>query len=467
MTLWAAFRNYFTPVFLRENALIVAASLIVALLALNGFLMRDDTLAVLANSRHAVFLVWGACWIVPGTVYAHYWRQISTPLAPSIPRMIGTEYRAALVMTLLAVFLIDAPFVLSGARWSGMLTLTLGGIVLSGSFMPPVASARGMPSSAWLWITRVRLGLLAGLAIVGYQRRWLFHILEIPSALAVPLAVVCAVVLIALLWFVPTLMRRVIGRWERHQDARTSFGGGRFGGLAAILDWHPKFWPHAPVPAQFALPAGPIGMAIATIWQYGIIFAIDLTIYHFSGDARAVGLREITTQAMALTCGLTAAQMSQSLLNRSGFVLTYIAGLYGSRRQYSRSVFRHFVLNGTARGVFIVAVGLAVPLWLQMVTPVVAVADAVSIIVIILGSSLLGALPLLWYEFGGIGIAAFCAMFGYTFCYGGVFAALTAEHSLSWEIPATTATVAGLCGFVIYRIAPARLSEMDWPIEFE
>ncbi len=453
--------------FVRENALIAAASLIVVLLALNGFLMRDDALAVFADSRHAVFLIWGACWIVPGTVYAHYWRQISTPQAPSIPRMIGTEYCAALVMTLLAVFLIDAPFVLRGAPWLGMLTLTLGGIVLSGSFMPPVASARGMPSSAWLWITRVRLGLLAGLAIVGYQRRWFSRILGAPAALAVPLALVCAVVLIALLWFVPILMRRVIGRWERREDARMLLGGGRSGKLAAILDWQPRFWPRAPVPAQFALPAGPIGMAIGTIGQYGIIFAIDLAIYHFSGDARTVGLREATTQAMALTCGLTAAQMSQSLLNRSGFVLTFIAGLYGSRRQYSRSVFRHFVLNGTARGVFIVAVGLVVPLWLRMVTPAVAMADAVSIIVIILGSSLLGALPLLWYEFGGIGIAAFCAMLGYTFCYGGVFAALTAERSLSWKIPATIAMVTGLCGFVIYRIAPARLSEMDWPIEFE
>ena len=150
MTFLASLRNYFKPVFVRENALIAAASLIVVLLALNGFLMRDDALAVFADSRHAVFLIWGACWIVPGTVYAHYWRQISTPQAPSIPRMIGTEYCAALVMTLLAVFLIDAPFVLRGAPWLGMLTLTLGGIVLSGSFMPPVASAPGWPTgSTW------------------------------------------------------------------------------------------------------------------------------------------------------------------------------------------------------------------------------------------------------------------------------------------------------------------------------
>jgi len=463
----APLRNYFAPVFMRDNALIIAASWIVLLLVLNGVLVHGDIASIMADSRQTVFLTWGACWIVPGAVYAHYWRQVSTPQAPAVPGMIGAEFRAALVMTVLVILLIDLPFLVRGAPLIGMLALTLSGIVLSGSTMPPITSARGMPSQAWLWMTRARLALLAGLVLIGYQNRWFVQVLEAPLAFTVSLALAAGTILVALLWYLPVVMRGVIEGREQRQDARISRGRRKIASLAAISDWRPRLWPDAPVPAQFALPSGPIGMAVAGVGQYGIVFTIDLAIYYYSGDSWRATLHESAQQAMALICGLTAAQMSQSLLNRSGFALTFVAGRYGGRLHYSRSVFRAFVLNGVVRGIFVVAIGLVVPLWLRMLTPTAALSDGASIIVIILGGSLFGALPLFWHEFGGIGFAAFCAMFGYMFCYGGVFAALAAHGALALAIPATIAMIAGICGLTIYLIAPRRLATMDWPIDGE
>ncbi len=460
----AALRNYASVVLVRENPLVITAVWIMALLAVMAAVTQGNPISLLDHDRGLVYLLWGACWILPSVVLAHYWRQVLAAHAPAIPGLLGAEFRAALLMLVLVVALIDAPLVHLGAPVVGLLALTLVGVVISGSMVPPLVSARGMPGPLWLWATRLRLALLAGVVLLGLAHHWFGWLVAAPLSLTLPLCLAMSAIIIGVLWRVPGLIRQINAR---STPLPASLVVQRWGWLVRVLDWRPRFWPDAPVPAQFALPSGPIGLLVNIGVQYAIVFGVDYVVYHQSGAQHASGLHRAAQQSMALVAGLTVAQLSQSLLNRSGFALTFLAGRYGARLNYSRTVFRVFMINALIRCAVVTMIGMAMAVWLRMVSDEVAVIDGALILLTMLGSCLFGALPLLWHDFGGIGVAAFCAMSGYLFCYSGVFAALTATGAMVIAVPAVIAGVAVIGGAVIWRFAPGRLATMDWPVDTE
>ena len=460
----AALRNYASVVFLRENPLVITAIWIIAASGLMAAMTVGNPISLLDHDRGLVYLLWGSCWILPSVVLAHYWRQVLAAHAPAVPGMPGAELRAALVMLGLVIALIDAPWLRLGAPVGGMLALTLGGVVISGSLVPPLVSARGMPGPLWLWAMRLRLALLAGVVLFGFEHHWFGALVAAPLRVTIPLGLAMAAIIIGVLSRVPDLVRQVNARSTPLPALRARSGLGWF---RKLLDYRPYFWPDAPVPAQFALPTGPIGLLLNVGLQYAIVFGVDYVVYHQTGAHHASGLHRAAQQSMALVAGLTVAQLSQSLLNRSGFALTFLAGRYGARLNYSRMVFRVFMINALIRCVVVTMIGMAMAAWLRMVSDEVALIDGALILLTMLGSCLFGALPLLWHDFGGIGVAAFCAMGGYLFCYSGVFAALTARGAMVIAVPAVIAGIAVIGGTVIWRLAPGRLATMDWPVDTE
>ncbi|HQT88138.1 MAG TPA: hypothetical protein PK677_06240 [Acidiphilium sp.] len=466
----AALRNYLSIVFLRENPLVITAVWIIASSTLMAVFQHGDPIALLDHDRGTVYLLWGSCWILPSVVLAQYWRQVLAPHAPAVPGLLIAELRAALVMLVVVIAVIDAPLARLGAPISGLVALTLVGVVISGSMVPPLVSARGMPGPLWLWATRLRLALLAGVVLFGFQNHWFGWLVAANPALTIPLSLLMIAVIIGVLWRVPTFMRHLNARSTTRPDlqqSRPTPARLMLARLANFVRWRPGFWPDAPVPAQFALATGPIGLLINIAVQYAIIFGVDFAVYHNMASTRATGLHMAAEQSMALVAGLTVAQLSQSLLNRSGFALTFLAGRYGGRAQYSQSVFRIFLINGFIRCAVVAVVGMSIAAALHMVSIEVAIIDGLLILATMLGSSLFGALPLLWHDFGGIGVAAFCAMSGYLFCYSGVFAALTATGMFVIAVPAVIATIAVIGGAIIWMFAPGRLATMDWPIDTE
>jgi hypothetical protein len=461
----AALRNYLSIVFLRENPLVITAVWIMGSSALMAVVQHGNPIALLNHDRGTVYLLWGSCWILPSVVLAHYWRQVLADHAQAVPGLLTAELRAALLMLAIVVAIIDAPLARLGAPISGLLALTLVGVVISGSMVPPLVSARGMPGPLWLWATRLRLAVLAGVVLLGFQNHWFGGLVAAKPAFTIPLSVLMIAVIIGVLWRVPTFLRHLNARNTTRPELRQSRPT-----LARLIDfihWRPRFWPDAPVPAQFALATGPLGLLINIAVQYSIVFGVDYVVYHNMVHTSATGLHMAAEQSMALVAGLTVAQLSQSLLNRSGFALTFLAGRYGGRMNYSQSVFRVFLINGFIRCALVTIVGMSVAAALHMVSIEVAIIDGILILATMLGSSLFGALPLLWHDFGGIGVAAFCAMSGYLFCYSGVFAALTATGIFVIAVPAVIATIAVISGCIIWIFAPGRLATMDWPIDTE
>jgi hypothetical protein len=461
----AALRNYVSMVFLRENPLVIAAIWIILSSALTAAFQHGNPIALLDHDRAAVYLLWGACWILPSVVLAQYWRQVLAAHAPAVPGLLVAELRAALVMLALVVAIIDAPLARLGAPITGLIALTLVGVVISGSMVPPLVSARGMPGPLWLWATRLRLALLAGVVLFGFENHWFGGLVAAKPIVTIPLIMLMIAVIIGVLWRVPSVIRQLNARNTTRPELRQSRP--TLARLIDVIHWRPRFWPDAPVPAQFALATGPLGLLINITVQYGIVFGVDYVVYHNMAGTSATGLHMAAEQSMALVAGLTVAQLSQSLLNRSGFALTFLAGRYGGRMNYSQSVFRVFLINGFIRCALVAIIGMSVAAALHMVSVEVAIIDGVLILATMLGSSLFGALPLLWHDFGGIGVAAFCAMSGYLFCYSGVFAALTASGMFVIAVPAVIATIAVIGGTIIWIFAPGRLATMDWPVDTE
>lgn len=461
----AALRNYVSPVFVRDNMVIVAAGLdvtamLICLKSAARVVAHGGVRALLSHQSIFQTVWWMVAFLVPNAVTTHYWRQIKSNLATAIPDLAAAE-RAAVSIMLAGVFLLLAlPFLWLGAPVWGTLALTSIGLVMGGG----TTAAPG----AHRVVSVLRALLIAPIMLVGFAPGYLAMIMFAPPRLDAAIVLAIGVVMAAGLYYRPAQAAQQGEDVERRIDravgrrAVTRRPSVVFNGIRRLLFWKPWFLSDLPLPAALNLPLGPIGIGVS-ITAMTALFTLSMSVVSWiTGNGFVHAAMTQGRQTLGIGISLTLLAGGQWLLNRDDWPVLFMAGRYGGRQGFCRSMIRAHCSNIIQSSLWCGVVGAAGGVLFGAMRPDQAPLAAIAVFGIMFGMSFAPGLPLLWRERGGKA-ATFAAN------YAGYMIALMTFQTLIMRHGPTTlsliiAAAAMIFGIVMLRFIPARLAVMDWPI---
>lgn len=465
----AALRNYASPIFVRDNPMLIAAAGMVATTVAGA---PKAAALVAAGGIHALFLHqslflffwWYVAFYIPACFTLHYWREVGSNLATAIPGLRTAELLAITIALSLLTPLFAAPLIWLGAPITGALALAAIAMAGGGAF------SAGGPTGQAKGIARARMLLFVPMILVGSQPQYLGYILFAPAPVALALAGLALALTVSGLRYLPARAASQIEANEHRADLasntpRTGPVSAARHAIGRLMTWKPAFMPIQPLPIVLGVPLGPIGLAIVTCVQITIFLLYMPSFAWITGHGFITTLHQVAPQTIAFGVAVSLFGSGRWLLNRGDWPTLYMAGRYGGRTGYATAMGRAFRTNVIEIGVINTTVVVCLALALGIVTPLHAIPIALCSIAVIFGAGHLPALPLLWHEFGGKG---FTLMFSLASVYATMailgFGLLDHGPRL-WAI-ACAAVLLGL-GLAMARIAPRRLAAMDWPIETE
>lgn len=467
----AALRNYASPLFLRQNAMTVPA--LAMLLGAATLFPHAFSVAAHSGIRHLflhggggfTFAWWYISFYVPACLIFHYWRQIRSNIATSVPYLPDTEFAAIVILLVPTILVLAAPLIALGAPATGSLALS------SVATMSGGAMSSAGPTGHSKGIAVLRVFLFLPLMFAGTQPQYLAYILFASAPVAAAITIVASIVIVSGLRFYPARAASQIESAEHKFDLATSRPP-RTGviptalrAIGHVMTWKPAILSDRPLPMTLGVRLGPIGTTVLLLLQITLLllympFFAWLTGHHFIKT-----LIQAAPQSLGFGVAITVFGAGQWLINRSDWPSLYMAGRYGGRIGFSRAMsnaFRARTIEFSVTGAVLVT-GFA--LALGIVTSKTALPAALCCFGVLFGASYAPALPLFWQERGGKG---FILMFSMAAAFGvvGVLGFGILDHGLRlWGIGCSLAAFS--FGLIISRATPGRLALMDWPIETE
>ena len=465
----AALGNYWRPVFVRENQMLLSAAMF-SISAVMGFALQVHFIrlhgvrALFAHQSPAVMMWWLMSFMLTGGVARHYWRQITAGIAAAVPGLIDAEYAAILLMFALVLGVLTAPFIALGAPVIGSMALASIAMVVGG------AAGATVPTGQVGWVRR-----LSGLAMLPF-----FFLAFIPGMLGrvvfAPPSVAAVILLIGLgligsgLRYFPAkaLLQTdaLEGAIERQgvKSANINAVGGIFAALGRVLRWQPRWMGLGAVPTTMRMRVGPLGALVGQCVLTGLMLAVNLALAARSGDTShhiMAGLRGALPQSLIFGLFIS----GQWLMIRTEWPFFFMVGQHHGRLGFARLMFRAHRLHALqmAGSSGLLAVLMAAILGHAGIFR----AGLAGLVVtsLVFGLSYCAAVPLLWRRFGGKPVIVLFQMLGaliglFSIEFGIFF------HGFQPVVLGIGVLAVGF-GLVIERVAARRLAEMDWPLETE
>lgn len=466
----AALRNYVAAVFFRENPMLISAVSMV----LGTMVMFDRATRVVAHGgiralfMHRsifVFFWWYVAFYIPACVLFHYWRQVRSNLAMSVPHLKDAEFGAVVIVLVPLICLVASPLILLGAPLPG--GIALAAVAMAGGSAMGVAAPTGQSKG----LARFRLILFLPLLSAGALPQLLGYILFTPPLPAILIVIVAAGVMVSGLRFYPAQAASQGDLAEQRAD-RARSSPVRNGIIAQflrtvghVITWKPAFVADHPMPTTLGFRLGPIGTILALAAQMAFFLIYMPAFAWLQGQNFTSTLIQTAPQSLAFAIVPTLVGSGQWLINRSDWPCLYMAGRYGGRTGFAGAMADGF----RSRTVEFATIGAILLTGVTLALGDIGAANTIPVALCcfgaIFGASYAATLPLLWHELGGKGFTIMFALAGGILTMGILGYGILDHGPKPWAIAAAIAMF-GL-GLALSRIAPRRLAAMDWPIETE
>ncbi|GBQ85056.1 hypothetical protein [Asaia krungthepensis] len=453
-----ALRLYASPVFLRENFFWIVGA-IYAVLCFSMAIAAHAHLTQPEDARITFTLAISSWWLTLlssfTAINAHYWRQTRSPMTFLMPRLRRAEYRAVLVVLLVAFFILSIPPLLLEARLLNTIALEALALALySGADQVGPSQLRRKPRRVRLVATRILF-----LFVLAPRVQRLIFDAPWPAALALLLA--SSAVTLHELRF--TDFRLDPAPPLSDTSSRFSDMAARFRGRSGFLMWRPPFLPRVPVKnlARFERPVtliiGSVGLTLCFSLLSVAVPAI--TLFHMPPPGY---FRHSLPQSARQVMMFAGIGLCFWMRERGDWPFLLTLTPFGSKHNFVREILRlHLgcaLMAGAATGLT-----TAVMLWMdeRMSLPL-GLATGMADALLLVGCTCIPALAFLTPRLNRPSIIALLNIM----CVLVVlqFAALTMSESMSplrWLLPCCAVAAAGL----VYLIVPRTLAGQDWPIE--
>jgi hypothetical protein len=464
-----ALRNYWSPVFVRENPLLFSALMFLLGCAVSYHTglttVQEHGVRALFHQRSPFIMFWWfLTFMLTGCYARQYWRQITAGIAAIVPELVVAEYGAIILMLALILLVLAAPFWSFGAPLLGGLALASVGMMVGSAAGTSAPTGQSRPIRALIGLAMLPFMLLA------FIPQFLVSVMFAPQWLAALILVtVLATIGVGLRYF-PAQALMQTDALELTLDRRATRAapvgglGAIFAPLGQLIRWQPGFMKTDPLPETLIMQVGPLGSLLGQILTTSLVVGFD-ALFGLMSDTTGGHFHHFLLGALpqSLVFGLFAS--GRWLLNRSEWPFLFMGGRYGGRIGFARAMFRAHRRNAIQMATSAGLVGIAMLLLLARMEWVWAILGGLVIAGLLFGLSYATAIPLFWHEFGGKGISVFfqTASFsvGIISLEFGVFV-----HGLQFAF-LPLAALAVLFGLAMERIGARRLAWMDWPLESE
>jgi hypothetical protein len=459
----AALGNYVSMVFIRDNPQTFTAAVMTLDCYVSIFLDHSE---VLRHGIHRLFdgasiltVWWLAAFTLPLAMMTQYWRQVRATLAPAIPGFVEAEFRAVCLMLIPVLAVLALPFLLLGAPVAGTLAMAAAGMLVGGG------AAAGHPTGEQRLARRWRTMIFVPFMLVGFIPGMMGRLVFAPWPVALAVFMLASTTLIAGLRFYPARAASETEVLELRRDRQPPLPNHRVRALLAVLSWRPGFMPAGALPSAFGLTLGPAGALLASLLKISILIVVLCLLGSFRDGGWHAALHHSGPQAVGQGIAFGVLSGGEWLMSRGEWPALFAAGRFGGRLNFARQMFLAHGVNMAQRALADALVGTAYAAAFGAVQGGQVLALALVIFALVFGTGYAAAVPLLWKEFGGKGLAIGLRMAAMllvmTLLTFGVF-----QNGLGWrtELPAAAVLLAGL---VVAWIAPGRLAAMDWPFEAE
>lgn len=416
--------------------------------------IRSHGVPAALYSRDALNTWWMGAFYAAAAVSATYWGRVGSNIAPMMPTLLAAERAAGAIATVLVQGLLAAPLMVLGATPASALALTA--LASFGGFgFGRGAAASGQGRRRQAALSLVSLPLL----FVGTLDSVLKLIGNAPAWIDGPLAVGVIVAMIASLQFRPAQARL---EQDAQQRTQTALAARRPAervppGVLRALDWRP-----APLREQ-PLPPGPFnpGTLMLVLQTLGILL-IGLGVGWVISALGGRGSHDHIQSLMGSAAAMPVLAASSWLMSRGEWTRIFVAGRYGSRRQFARTLIRAHLWR-TAHLSVITAVVLGVLLVVfRLDTPRDGLLRAAMTGLLAMGACQLGCLcamasglSRLWVGAGNIGGMMIVNVAGVTL--------LTHGWPPVWYGVVTVCTLAAVTAMLAF--GTAGLQRTDWTPE--
>ncbi len=459
-----ALRNYWRPVFVRENPLLFSALMFLAGCAVSyhGGLVtvQEHGVRALFHQRSAFIMFWWfLTFMLTGCYARQYWRQITAGLAAIVPGFLAAEYGAILLMFALVLLVLATPFWGLGAPVLGSLALASIGMVVGGTAGTSAPTGQSRPIRAL-----IGLAILPFMVLAYMPRVFLVVIFAPQLMVALILLVAIGIIVVGLRYFpaqalLQTDALEVTLDRRATRAAPVSVLSAIFAAVGQLIRWQPRFMKTDPLPETLQMQVGALGSLMGQMLLTSLMLGFDALFGSISDTTERHFLLGVLPQSLVF--GLMAS--GRWLLNRSEWPLLFMGGRYGGRLGFARAMFRAHRRNATQMATSAGLVGMAMLLLLTRMEWAWSILGGLVIAGLLFGLSYATAIPLFWREFGGKGISVFFQVASFaagTFSLEfGIFI-----HGLQLVVLPLAVLVVVL-GLAMERIGARRLAAMDWPLE--
>lgn len=451
-------RLYVSPVFLRENPLVILAVFYTALCFTLAFLFWN--VRSWHSGHYAIPPVLAPTWWVSlyagfSAISLHYWRQVRTPTTYLLNRLQRAEYLAILVMALALGVLLALPPLLTGAPAVNCFALEAIAMVLW-------CSPRPVNRAAALRSVMTPLGIVRALGfiflLVPRMQNYLF---SMPWYTAIGIMIVC-------LGMVLHLYRlsdyRLAAQTPRPiLDGSTKRISTVVERLSAVILWRPSWLVRLPLadPLQTGSPIAVILMVVVATLIFGGV--TEIIAWMADGVAPSlIALRHRLPDLARQSLLLIGVSLSAWMTQRADWPFLLTLGPYGSKRAFAQAVYR-LHLQRALQASLIAGTMIALTGWFDhRATLTWALAAGWSCGLALIGTSCLPTLAFIIPRLNRRATIAFLNI-------GAMVLGLQLATSLilqtgfwwRWLLAPASLIIAAL----FYVFVPPRLAAQDWPIE--
>ncbi|WP_041249517.1 hypothetical protein [Gluconacetobacter diazotrophicus] len=462
----AALRNYASRAFVVGNPTLYSALLFLAItpswVAKVGPGLRHGTTAAMDHAGANPLSM--TAFMGMTSISTYYWRQVGESLATTIPGFLAAELRAGLTVVALLFVALTIPLLWCGLPVAGAAAF----VAFSFTFAAGGRPVRGEKRSLkWL-----RVGIMTGGALFSFIPQWQIWLLFLPWPLAAGIVAVCGTLVVLGMTYHAGRTQAEQEQAENRADSRRTsvMQPGVVGRtLGHLMLWQPPMLRQAPLPPTLARPLGPAGillMALASVTGMLAISAMTASIMVLMHEgAFAPIFRDTARGGLVTLPGVTLMVLSNWLLNRKDWPFFFMAGRYGSRVAFARTMFRAYRLNVLLWGVGVIVPVMLVLVLLGSVPGAAAGWLGVLLVLMFTGACYGSSVPLIWRELGGKGVTIAAGMAAYMAMILANPVVLYRAHHADLAIAASLAIF--VAGMAVSQVAPRQLTRMDWPFDGE
>lgn len=441
---WRALRQYASPIFIRGNPFALTA-----LFLLVSSLVQIASDGISREHHGANTSAMGISFAM-SAIAAHYWRQVDNPIAPAVPGLQRSEYRAALAFAALVGGVLATLLFRSGATSGGAAAYVATALAF-GSFVPTQRNGTHVQMA-------LRMLIMLPIMVLSFVPSIQTAMLTLPAWIGWPVAVCAAAGIANALTFdrvrTTDAMARMETMLERSGSAPARRAGRDRGQSTNCL------------PATLSSSTGLAGEIAAPAGRFlaFLLFAIPSALVSAHGHGSTWhAVAPVVRVQVPLAAALSIMTSGDWLRHRDDWPILFATGFHGSRLNFARALTAAFIRRAVIMSIVNAVIMTGILAAMGSISIAMAGLIGLAVASALFGASCLPCAIVLTGRFGSQGLVFAGAILGM------ILAAAACEGvclGAEPRLPALLGSVALLLvGVLLLTATPRRLARTDWPLE--